>query len=328
MSIHKLFARLRPVSARAKLVVLYGSAAILALGLSSVVVAGARAQGDASKGTWLANKGPANEAPAPDGGARGAEDLASTAAQDRELAARVNQSLEIALGPRKALATVVSEWDHDTRTTVAETIDPKGVLVSQEKTSTRAPQASAKSAEEPAALASEEKKTFATGKTVTQTVHATPVLVRRCVSLMLDEGLSAQKDELSQFVKNAVGFVEGRDSFSASTTAFSVGPDASSRPGAADSDPPRSSAATFIWRFVEVLGAAVALVLIWRAWGSLRLRRLRAGAPPVPTAEEAALDAELAARRQVEELVQADPQRVGEILSRWAGEDRLARSAR
>jgi len=37
-------------------------------------------------------------------------------------------------------------------------------------------------------------------------------------------------------------------------------------------------------------------------------------------------DPELLARARVEELVKSDPRRVGEILSRWASEESLARS--
>jgi len=92
-------------------------------------------------------------------------------------------------------------------------------------------------------------------------------------------------------------------------------------------------------RGVEIAAALVfALLLLSSLRGSKRSAAAAAPAGdgataghttarvPVGGPGEPMVDPETLARAQIEELVRSDPRRVGEILSRWAGEGAAARS--
>ncbi len=173
---------------------------------------------------------------------------------DRSLTDRVNRQLALAYGDKKALVNVISEWDHDQRTSVDETISPKGSKVSSKTTKTETPQGSSAPAgggpagtssnvaqdqgfgvdnagtpAEPSAASTakatseETETTYENSHTKTQTVHSTPELKHISVSLLLDESLAAKKDEISKIVQAAVGFSDERkDVIEVGTTSFAV----------------------------------------------------------------------------------------------------------
>jgi len=168
---------------------------------------------------------------------------------EQELEAKANEALSRAFGPNKGYVTLASEWDFDLRTIEDETIQPKPVLVDDEKTETVTP-ADAKLAEvggaagtaaniavenfDPAAGASvaastppatsiDQKRRYEAGRTKTRTIHSAPTLKRLSVALVLDESLAARRDEIAKSVEALVGFDSSRnDVISVSTTAIAV----------------------------------------------------------------------------------------------------------
>jgi flagellar M-ring protein FliF len=286
---------------------------------------------------------------------------------DREIAEKVNRQLAAAYGANKALATVTSEWDHDQRTTVSETLPPKGTLVSEKTTKTETPAgAPTGTSGGPAGTASnvppdsgfgadgaaiaassqggaatqmstsnESEKSYEVARSKTQTVHSTPTLKRLSVSLLLDESLAAKKQEIQSIVQAAVGFDTTReDVIQVGTTAFSTETtqgDATKSPETTDSGPsPMMN--MLLQRGIEIVAGIAFLFVLFKA-----LKGAKSGARPVlagaaagvPNGEggeagSAAPDPEMLARARIEELVRTDPRRVGEILSRWAGESRAA----
>jgi flagellar M-ring protein FliF len=281
------------------------------------------------------------------------------AAFERELAAKVNAQIENTFGPRKALVTVTSQWNYDQTTTVDEKIDPETVAMSSETKSTSTPAGTSNEVggaagvasnvandfgngnaavpKEPAAPTSEALATTEDAKTVyeasrskVQTVHSAPKLERLFVSLVLDESLSAKREELRAIVEAAVGFdKERKDVLGISTTTFAAEPATPPAEGAAKPDAGPSTAMRYwIERGVEIVAALgfVALLFV-----SLKPRRAGASAAAASSSAESSspsIDPEALARAQIDELIKSDPRRVGEVLSRWAEEGAAARAGR
>lgn len=281
---------------------------------------------------------------------------------DQLLTAKINAQLAMAYGARKAIVALTSEWDHDQRTIVAEIVDPKGTLLSEEKIDSRtpidmpasggvagassnlatngafgiggAPGATPVAKDNPEdhfSTTNELHKTYEASRTKTQTVHSAPTLRRLSVSVVLDESLAAQKDAITALVRAGVGFDETRkDVISVSTVAIVV-PDAAADADAAKPPAPaeKLSPATerLIQRGLEIAATITFLFVLFRA---LRGAKSKTGdnadaAPDADSAFENALghDPELVARVKIEELVRSDPRRLGEILSRWAEEEKV-----
>lgn len=282
-------------------------------------------------------------------------------AYDRELALKVNQQLATAYGPKKALVTVTSEWDHDQRTTVSEQISPKGTLVSEKSIKSETPVGAlpvsggpagsasnvpdegafgvdnaAIAAETPAASApqmstsNESEKSYETARSKTQTIHATPTLERLSVSLLLDESLAAKKQEIQSIVQAAVGFDVTRDDvIQVGTTTFSseVADAAGSAAPAEEGGGPSPLVRMLLERGIEIAAALAFLFVLFKALKGAKVGVTPAVAGATGAATGALTDAgepdpEHLARVRIEELVRTDPRRVGEILSRWAGEGR------
>lgn len=287
---------------------------------------------------------------------------------DSDLAAGANSLLAEILGANKARVVVNSEWDHDQSATISESRDPKGVIVSERSSTTETPQgmaetgaggpagtasnlaegygtehaslAGATNAPEPAApepvvaTTSERSTEYAVGSTTSTKVRTAPVLSRLSVSFFLDESLSDRQAELEASVKAAVGFDEERkDVFSAVRLPFAppVDPATSGAGGAreaagvADEGGASSLVPMLLENGVQVLAAVAFLFVLMRAIKSSSAA-LKAKSAARADGEDAYLD-ELA-RAQIDELIKSDPDRVGEILSQWAREERVpARSA-
>jgi flagellar M-ring protein FliF len=297
-----------------------------------------------------------------DEGTRVRELFDHAAKYDRDLAAKANGQIEAAFGPRKGLVTVTSQWDYDQSTVVDEKVDPKAVAVQTETRTTQTPQGSSapaggpagvtsnvptefgnESAAVPAAPASsapvlatskDEKKTFETSKSRTQTVRSVPRLERLSVALVVDETLAAKKDEIQRIVEAAVGFDRTRqDVIGVTTTSFVRVPRPAGETAPA-AEAPGETTKLWLERGVEIACALAFLFLLVTSLRGSRSTAARAvaanpaaavlaSAPPPTDAE---IDPELLARAQIEELVKSDPRRVGEILSRWVDDRSPARA--
>ncbi|MCC6408121.1 MAG: hypothetical protein IT453_13245 [Planctomycetes bacterium] len=289
---------------------------------------------------------------------------------DREIAEKVNSQLALAYGTKKALVTVTSEWDHDQRTTVSETLPPKGTLVSEKSIKSETPAGAVPTNGGPAGTASnvpsetsfgadgaaiaanpsstgssqmstsnETEKSYEVSRSKTQTVHSTPTLKRLSVSLLLDESLAAKKTEIQSIVQAAVGFdSEREDVIQVGTTAFTtetaVAVDTNTP--VEESSGPSPMLRMLLERGIEIAAAIVFLFVLFKT-----LKGVKPGALPVAAGAGAVgggssvggdggsggaaePDPEMLARARIDELVRTDPRRVGEILSRWAGESRAA----
>jgi flagellar biosynthesis/type III secretory pathway M-ring protein FliF/YscJ len=209
---------------------------------------------------------------------------------ERTLETKANAALSRAFGEHKGYITLASEWDFDLRTTDDETLQPKGVLVDDEKTETitppgaasnevggvagvasnistdpngAAPAAAGLAAAAPATSVDQTRR-YETGRTRTRTVHSTPTLKRLSVSLVLDESLAARKDEIAQFVEAMVGFESGRsDVMRVSTTAIAVPtPEVAGEPGQPPAAEGLSPTAKLLMRHGVELLAAIAFLFV------------------------------------------------------------------
>ena len=184
-------------------------------------------------------------------------------------------------------------------------------------------------------------------KTITQTVRRAPQLERMSISLFLDTSLQAEQESLIRAVKAAVGFNEQRDSFESALTAFySDTPepvlDEEGNPVPVEEAPaeaaPNPMVEMLLTRGVEIVSALAFVILLFVSLKGSRSSQsaseeelIAAGAGSGgATAQGAALadeeiDPELLAIRQVEQLLESDPERVGRILSSWAREHGMAR---
>ena len=288
--------------------------------------------------------------------ARDVEDLLAHQAQhDTRLMTAANSVLDSILGPNKARVTVSSEWDFAQSTTRTETPVGKGTLVSQQKTtserpvfdpasSSAAPAGVAGNAVDPAAAVparadrpldavlektSEESTQYRPTVTTQEQVRFVPELRHLSVALFLDASIPAEEvADLEAAIKTSVGFQEARDEFSSVVLAFAVPavPEAEEGAGADEPDAgPSPLVNTLLRRGVEIVTALVFVFLLLKSLRSTnRPAAEEAGAEGKPTAEQD-VDPELLARAHVEELLKSDPEKVGEILARWARDPAGAR---
>ena len=200
----------------------------------------------------------------------------------------------------------------------------------------------------PESKTSETKSMTITGKETEHIRTTTPLLSRLTVSLFLDESLREKfgKAEeiaaLESSIKNAVGFDDKRDVFSSMITPFAtIARDEKGQPIVAPvaemESAPSPLMELLLKRGVEIASALVFLFVLFKALKSVP----KSNAKPsqdfggLVVAEEApfGLDQkdpkylEMLARRQIEELVKTEPDKVGTILSRWVSDqETLART--
>ncbi len=209
-----------------------------------------------------------------------------------------------------------------------------------------APNAQATSVAE--AKTSETKTSTIAGKETEHTRVSTPELKRLTVSLVVDESLrekfatSDQLTALESSVKNAVGFDDKRDVFSTLITPFAtVKRDDKGQPVVPPVLEPESAPSPMmelvVQRGVEIVAAVLFLFVLLKALkGAPRAERRKTdgmlvaagvndAGPEIDQNDPKYLD--MLARRQIEELVKTEPEKVGTLLSRWvADQETLARS--
>ena len=269
---------------------------------------------------------------------------------DSEIAARTNKALEQAFGPGLAYVVVDSTWKSERTESIRKTLDPKGIVTSKEEKTTTTPQdtpAAANSTNPSApvvkndpAKTSETRQVTAVGETTSHSVDEAPTLTHLSVSLFLDDSLKAQQTQLEAVVKNAVGLNDERKD----TIATVVTPIASLKRDdkgqiAKPTEPEKVEAPSrmlelLMQRGVEIAAAAIFLFVLLKALKSAP-RALRPDEPEAPghdpiaalAAAEEIVDPrlrEMVARRQIDELIRNDPERVSTILSRWATDEEKA----
>lgn len=291
----------------------------------------------------------------------GAQDLLTLKNEfDRYKSAQANGVLDAILGPNKARVTIDSAWDFD-HTVLRTDTATKGPEVSVTKNSTETPLDSEGASSAPVGVASNvatdgatvpdesgEPLVAKTDETRTEykpstkseeRVRTAPDLKRLSIAVFLDSSVDATKvAALEDAIKAAVGFDEARgDVFSSVHLDFPVAPtaDTASEDGADSGTAPEEGGPgqslfveTLIERGVEIATAIAFLFLLVK---SLKISGKSRSAPATAADERVGpdVDPELLARAQVEQLLKADPAKVGEILSSWArGEEAPTAGAR
>lgn len=274
---------------------------------------------------------------------------------DRRMTESVNATLGEILGPNKARVTVNSEWELEQSTTRTETTG-KGGILSETKNTTETPLAPSSAptgvagldgaladpsaaeadaappvapAEPLVSKTSEERKEYKPTVTTMQSVRSHEVLKHQSIALYLDDSVDqARRDELEAAIKASVGYIEGRDAFSRAGLAFYV-PPAPTEPAAEETTSPGPSPLVemLLRRGVEIVAALVFVVLLLKSLRSSGKTATRVAAAREAAPEER-VDPELLARVQVEELLRADPQKVGQILASWAREEKAPAGTR
>jgi|688.fasta_scaffold02249_24 flagellar biosynthesis/type III secretory pathway M-ring protein FliF/YscJ len=275
---------------------------------------------------------------------------------DAEIAKRTNTVLAQVFGAGLAHIVVNSEWSHARRESIKEVVDPanKAVVAKTEsKTSTPTPSGgagnsgfgldnAAPGAQAPGPVApsttSEVTQSTVVGKETSLTSEETPELKRLTVSLFLDASIESKRTELEQVVKTAVGFVDQRDAISSLTAAFAtLKRDEQGKllppPAVEPVEGPSRLTEMMIDRSVEIVAALIFLFVLMKALKrkpdvTAQLAGQGSGSvdPNFSSLEEIEDPRirELVARRQIDELIKNDPERVSLILSRWVTEDMKA----
>ncbi|MFT7676836.1 MAG: flagellar M-ring protein FliF [Planctomycetota bacterium] len=201
---------------------------------------------------------------------------------------------------------------------------------------------------------------YSIGTRTTHTVQNKPLLTKLHVGLMLDSSLEAQLANAESWVKSMVGFsAEREDTFSGSASPlYGIERDEEGKPLPMIAPEPMEAPNLFLnmvlRHSVEGIAALVFLIVLLRSLKSSHKAapskgKGRAGGSSGTGAASGALSGgmggspnnfvendegqlieivpEVLARRQVEELIESDPERVSSLLSRWAmGDDYYAES--
>ena len=278
--------------------------------------------------------------------------LAHRDEHDRAAMAAANRVLEGILGPNKVQITVRSDWDFDQSTVRTQSPSGKGSLVSERKNSTETPivtntsaggitgidanvatnnggtpnAGGSKEAEPLISKTSEEDKQYQPTIMTEERVRFMPSLTRLSVAVFLDESLDeGLAPQLEQAIKAAVGFVDERDAFRSVRVPFASAEEAEE---AADEEAPAEEAPSEPNPMLEMLLERGVEVVVSLVFILLLLKSLKGGgkqaeteAAQVAAGAEEEIDPELLARAKVEELLKADPEQVGSILSSWANQE-------
>lgn len=276
---------------------------------------------------------------------------------DTELARRTNEVLARVFGNGLAQIVVNSEWSHSKKESIKEIVDPSNkAVVSKTETKSSTPSGSTSPGGVPGAAGfgvdnaatgetstaaagpattSEVRQSTIVGKETSLTSEDTPELKRLTVSLFLDASIEPKRAELEQVVKTSVGFVEQRDALSSLATPFAtlkrdeqgkLVPPAEPLPV----EGPSRMTELLVERSVEIVAALVFLFVLLKALKrkpdvGMQLSGAGSGGggddlSSIEEIEDPRIR-EMMARRQIDELVRNDPERVSLILSRWVAED-------
>lgn len=279
-----------------------------------------------------------------------AEDLFERKARyDAELARRTNDALDRVLGEGVGYVIVDSQWRYEEVESVKEVYDPKNkVVVSETSSRSTTPQGSnglgtvasmvsgsadpaangtpAASAPEALAETNDTKKETIVGKETSLRRTSSPALQRLSVSLFVDQSKAGELAALEKSVQTAVGFDAQRgDTMSSMTSAFAalVKKEGEAEAAPADDGEMSPVVTTLIERGVEILAAAAFLFVLLRSLKGLKrgasTSQPRGQLRPDGMSEERFL--EILAKKDVEELLAKDPERVATILARWTAEE-------
>lgn len=261
---------------------------------------------------------------------------------------RAQELLDRTFGAGMSVVSVTGEWNHDRTESVDEALDPTKLKVSETTSETKTPlegaavggpagtassidQASTPArADVPVAETLDSDVRYAYSTKTTHRVQEAPELVRLSVTLLIDESLAGRLPQAEQFVKQLVGFQEGRDLLTASALPLaSVERDDEGNPvppaAPPAPEPKNETLSLLLERGVEMLAAAAFLIVLVRS-----LRRGAASAPRTASSGDTAggrlmdavadedVDLDALARKQVEHMIEHEPERVGALLSRWA----------
>lgn len=250
--------------------------------------------------------------------------------------------LDRAFGPGLTVVSVTGEWTHDRTESVDESLDPAKLTVSESKSETTTPiepsvggpagtassidQGGTVAAAEPVPVAEtiDSDTRFTYGSKTTHLVQDAPQLQRLSVTLLIDTSLASQLQAIEGLVKELVGFDEARDQIAASTTdIFGLLRDAQGQLIPIETEtapePPSALLTMLIERGIEILAAGAFISLLIRSLRrSRRATALADEGASGAAGENESVDMDDLARRQIEQLVADDPERVGSLLSRWA----------
>ena len=295
----------------------------------------------------------------PTSGSGGAAGLttqqAAENAYDAQAAAKADSLLTSTLGPGKALVQVASDLNTNQETQSSVTYGTKPVPLSQ-TSSTETLTGTPSSAGAAGTTATSYAATGASGngksnyksqststtnaidKTVTQAVISPGSINSQSISVLLNSSVpSADIPTIQAAVENAVGFKSKRDSISVGRIPFAKVP-------AATAASPVTEAESDVKYLAVGIGVLVFLVLLTRA---LRRRERQSLGTNPPWMRELEFPRPLAAleddqqlydraqpvavarlrspsnpaRKQIEDLVDRDPERVASQLRQWIGED-------
>lgn len=265
---------------------------------------------------------------------------------DAELSRRTNDALDRVLGEGVGYVIVDSQWRYEQVESVKEVYDPKNKVVVSETTSrSTTPQGSgglgavagmlsatgdssapAASAPESLAETNDSTKETIVGKETSLRRTSAPALQRLSVSLFVDQSKAGELAALEKSVQAAVGFDAQRgDTMSSMTSAFAALADKEGDAEGAAEDGGEMSplVKTLVERGVEILAAAAFLFVLLRSLKGLKkgagLAQPRGQLRPDGMSEERFL--EMLAKKDVEELLAKDPERVATILARWTAEE-------
>jgi len=270
---------------------------------------------------------------------------------DRMATERVQRMLDDSYGHGLATVSVKHSWNHDQTESVDEAVDPTKVTISKMESGTETPQTTNSvggpagtasnlvdlnstdgSSESTGAVATttELREDYAIGRRTTHKRQDSPVLERLSVTLLLDESIADELPSAEAWVKNAVGFDLARgDSFAGTAAKFSaLERDENGLPLAPEPLPVPESTNPLLElaleRGVEIVAALAFLVMLMKSIKTSKKKTNEAiagmQAGQRDAEQEPEVDLELLARRHVEELLETDPARVGELLSKWASE--------
>jgi len=280
---------------------------------------------------------------------------------DSELARRTNEVLARVFGPGLAHIVVNSEWSHARRESIKETVDPANkAVVSKTESKTSAPGAAPSAAggvpgvagfgvdnaapgaqANPAsgvATTSEVRQNTVVGKETSLVSEEAPELQRLTVSLFLDASIEDKRADLEKVVKTSVGFVEQRDALGSLAAPFAtLKRDDQGKllppPEPLPVEGPSRMTELLVERGVELVAAVIFLFVLLKALKRKPHDGMQLGTAggSGPEGGLGGIDEieyprirEMMARRQIDELVKNDPERVSLILSRWVAEDMKA----
>ncbi len=259
---------------------------------------------------------------------------------DQRLAERAAEALDLMLGPDKAHVVVTSEWNYEQTTSSTESSTGKGLLLEETSNETESPIASTASsvglaanvdssepsrstAPSPNATTKESTKKYAPLTKTEKRVSVIPRIKRLSVALFVDEAAVPvdRITEIEDAVRVAVGFDATRDTFKSTRQTF-YAPEVSEEATEAETaSAPNPMIENLMRRGVEIVTALVFIVILLKSLKASSASK-DANDGTLTPAEKADVDVEMLARASVDDLLQSDPERVGEILSSWArGED-------